>query len=266
MNLINYISIFLLSITTTIIFIVAILYSDRKSKEPIHMIVISLFSGIFTICLTLLIEKFVLPNFEIISSDIFNYETSSLLRILLLSLIEEYSKLMVLYLFISKSRNFDDVYDGFLYSSFVALSFGAFETLIYVFDELDFLSMASLAILRSITSVPLHLICGIVMGYYVGVEKFSWGTGNRIKNLLMSLLIPTIIHFIYNYVLSTFIMSLTGDGLFLIFIITFFIPFYIIAISYIKRTKFMNDKYINNKKYKNLMTKTEYNEIIKDKY
>lgn len=265
MNLINYIIVIFLSIITTIIFVGIILYSDRKHKEPIHMILISLVSGIFTICLALLIGQIILPNLEIIISGIFSYNTDSLIRIFVLALVEEYSKLVVLYLFISKNKSFDDIYDGFVYSTLISLSFGVFETLLYVFKEPNFSSMTSLAILRSITTIPLHLICGIVMGYYVGVEKFSWGTHKRINKLLMSLIIPTIIHFIYNYSLSIMTINFTNNGVFLIFMITFFIPFYIIAISYIKRTIFMNDKYVNNKKYKNLMTKNEYNEIIKYK-
>ena len=36
---------------------------------------------------------------------------NSILKISLLALVEEYSKLIVLYLFMSKSKSFDDVYD-----------------------------------------------------------------------------------------------------------------------------------------------------------
>lgn len=266
MSIIEYISIFFLSIVTTIIFVSCIIYSDRKSKEPLHMLLICLFSGVFTICLTLLLGQIILPNLEIISSGLFSYNTNNSIKILILAMVEEYCKLIVLYLLVSKNRNYDDLYDGFVYSSLIALSFGAFETLIYVFNEPTFSSMTSLAILRSFTTIPLHLICGVVMGYYVSVEKFTFGTKDRVFYLFNALLIPTFIHFIYNHTLAHVMNILVNDSLFIIFLIVFFIPFYVTAISYFNKTKSLNDKFINNIKYKNLMTKKEYNEIIKSKY
>lgn len=263
MSLIKYILVFFLSIITTIIFTSAILYSDRKSKEPIYMIIICLMSGVFTICLALLLGQIILPNLEVISSGLFSYNTNNSIKILVLALVEEYSKLVILYLFISKNKNFDDIYDGFVYSALIALSFGVMESLIYVFSESSFFSMTSLAIIRSITTLPLHLICGIIMGYYVGIEKFSFGTKTRIFNLFKALLFPTIIHFLYNFIISKIILNIKSDIMFVLYIIIFFIPIIIICILYIKNSKKLNYKYINNIKYKNLMTKEEYNEIIK---
>lgn len=266
MNLLNYFIVIFLSIITTIIFISIILYSDRKSREPFHMILICLISGIFTICFTLLIGKIILPNFEAIGSSLFSYNTNNIIRTLILALTEEYAKLFTLYLFISKNRNFDDIYDGFVYSSLVALSFAAFESFIYVLGEPNFSSMTSLAILRSVTTIPLHLVCGIIMGYYMGVEKFSWGTKRRIFNLFKALIIPTIIHFLYNLIISKLILNISNDITFLTLMLIFFIPVYVICAIYIKNSKKLNEKFINNEKYKNLMTKNEYNEIIKYKY
>ncbi len=263
MSLLNYIFIVILSLFTTIIFVSSILYSDRKSREPVYMILICLVSGIFTIGLSILLGEVILPNLQIVSSGLFSYNTNSVIRILILALVEEYSKLLVLYLFISRNSNFDDIYDGFVYSSLIALSFSALETLMYVFNEGSFSSMAQLAILRSVTTIPLHLICGITMGYYMGLEKFSWGTKRRMFNLAKCLLIPTIIHFCYNYLLTNIMTYLYNDGMVIIFLLTFFIPFCILAIFYIKKAIFLNNKFINNEKYKNLMTLDEYIEITK---
>ena len=35
-----------------------IMYSDRKSKEPVSMILLAVLSGIFTVCVSLLIDKY----------------------------------------------------------------------------------------------------------------------------------------------------------------------------------------------------------------
>ena len=266
MNLFNYISIVGLSLLTTIIFIILILYSDRKNKEPVYVILLCLISCIFTICLSLILGQILLPKLDIISSGLFDYNTHNIVKIIMLALVEEYSKLIVLYLFLSKNSNFDDIYDGFVYSSLISLSFAALESLIYVFNEPNIDSMKSLAILRGITTVPLHLICGISMGYFMGKEKFTWGTKSRIFNLIMCLLFPTFLHFIYNFTLTNIINRYLNSSILVFMVILFFIPFYIIGILFINKTKFLNNKFINNIHYKNLMTKDEYNEIINKQY
>lgn len=265
MSIFNYIFIVFLSLLTTLIFIGFILYSDRKSREPFYMIFLALASCIFTISLSLILGQILLPKFEIISSGLFDYKTSNIMKISMLALVEEYSKLLVLYLFISRSRHFDDIYDGFVYSSLIALSFAAFESLIYVFNEPNLSSMKSLAILRSITTVPLHLMCGIAMGYFMGKEKFTWGTKRRVFNLLMCLIFPTFLHFIYNFTLTNIVNKYYDSNNLILIIIVFFIPFYLISIIFINKTRFLNDKFIKNEKYKNLMTKEEYNEILNKK-
>ena len=266
MNIIEYILIGSLSLFTSIIFITVILYSDRQRREPLHMIMIALISCIFTICLSLLIGQFILPKFDIITSGLFSYKGYNLAKIILLAIVEEYSKLLVLYLFISKNSNFDDIYDGFVYSSLVALSFAALESLIYVFNEPNIESMKSLAVLRGITTVPLHFMCGIAMGYYVGMEKFSWGTKRRTFYLLMALIMPVFLHTIYNFTFTNIVNKLMDNVMLVPMIIIFFMPFYIIAAIYYNKTVNMNEKFIKNEKYKHLMTNEEYKQILNESY
>lgn len=266
MGIIGYVRVIGLSLLSTFIFIALILYSDRKSREPLYMIFLSLVSCIFTICLSLLLGQVLLPKLEIISSGLFDYRTCNILKIVLLASIEEYSKLVVLYLFISKNSNFNDVYDGFVYSSLIALSFAALESLIYVFSEPNIDNMTSLAILRGITTVPLHLICGISMGYFMGREKFTWGTKARAKNLILCLLFPTFLHSIYNFTLANIIRRYLNSSFLTVAIVLFFLPFYVIGVIFIDKIKSLNKKFKNNEHYKNLMTNDEYNEIVNKHY
>ena len=262
MSILNYIVIILMTLYTTIIFTYIILYTDRESKEPVYVIGLCLLSCIFTICLSLILGDVLLPKFDVVSSGLFSSYTYSTLRILLLALVEEYSKLIVLYLFISKNSSFDDIYDGVVYSALIALSFAAFESVLYVLNEPNFTSMKTLALVRGLTSVPLHLICGIVMGYFVGREKFSWGTSRRVVLLISSLLVPAFIHFVYNFSLSNIISMFNNSSYLIIILIIFIIPFYIVGYMAIKKAKKLNEKFISNENYKNIMTKNEYNEII----
>ena len=153
MGTLSYLFVIFISILSSIIFTSVILYSDRKSKEPSYMIALALLSGVFTIAVSLLVGKVILPHLNYL-----NYESYTFVKVLIFAFVEESAKLTVLYFFIQKNSNFDDVYDGFVYSSLIALSFAAFETVMYVFTETEFSSMIHLGIIRGITSIPLHLI------------------------------------------------------------------------------------------------------------
>ena len=153
-----------------------------------------------------------------------------------------------------------------MYSSLIALSFAAFETVMYVFTETEFNSMIHLAIIRGITSIPLHLICGIVMGYYVGTEKLTKTNSMKMFKLFNSLLLPTLIHTIYNYYLTKILAFVTSDLLFILLILVFFIPLYITGIVYVKRIKNVNDKFMSNKSPFGLLTNKEYENFEEERY
>ena len=117
-------------------------------------------------------------------------------------LIEEFCKWTMVYLVAYRVREFDEVYDGIVYAVFVALGFAAFENIIYVlFSKYGII----LAGARALTAVPAHACFGIVMGSFISLAKIS----NKEKKhkmeiyyLLLSILIPSIIHTIYDFLLS----------------------------------------------------------------
>ena len=198
LNLFELLGVLVLSLVPTIILTSLVLISDKKSREPLKLIIICIFSGLFTISFSLLIGRIVLPQFDLFKDTLFSLETFSVIRIIILAMIEEYSKLIVLYVFMSHNEKFDEIYDGFVYSALIALSFAGMETLMYVFNEPSYQDMTSLAVLRNITTIPLHLVCGIAMGYYVAIERFSKTKFQKIRKISKSILIPTFIHAVYN--------------------------------------------------------------------
>ena len=248
MGTLSYLFAIFISILSSIIFIVAILHSDKESKEPNYMIALALLSGIFTIAVSLIVGQLILPKLNFLNGESYNF-----IKVLIFAFVEETAKIIVLYFCIQRNSNFDDIYDGFVYSSLIALSFGAFESVLYVLNETNLSSMINLALIRGITTIPLHLICGTVMGYYVGTEKFT-----RKKSLRMFKL--------FNYGLTQILSFFNTDLPFIITLVIFFIPFYIVGITYINRTKMVNEKFINNKYVIGLITKKEYDKIIEERY
>lgn len=251
----------LLTIVPSILLLMLILYSDRKSREPLLMILICIFSGAFTICVSLLLDKIILKA-HLIGGDLFTDVNSySVYRILMLAGVEEYAKLLILYIFLYRNKDYDDIYDGFVYSSIIALSFSLVETFMYVFTESTYQDMTSLAVLRNFTAIPLHITCGIVMGYFISLEKFSKNRKKKFTNMICALFVPTMIHSVYNIFFS--VVSFTNASTVSVFtIILFILSIYFIGIMFILKINSLNKVFINNgyypEQYKYLMRKNEF--------
>ena len=115
-----------LSIIPSFILLFLILYSDRKNREPVPLIIISVISGLFTISLSLLIDKIFL-KLNISNDILLSYNNYNIFKIIILASVEEFSKWFVLYIFLSHNSSYDDIYDGFVYSSIISLSFALTE-------------------------------------------------------------------------------------------------------------------------------------------
>lgn len=262
LNLFELIGVLILSLVPTIILLSLILISDRKSREPLPLLLVCIFSCFFTISFSMLLGKIILPQLDVFKDTIFNLESFSVVKITILAMIEEYSKLMVLYVFMSHNRKFDDIYDGFVYSSLIALSFACMETVLYVFNEGTYQDMTSLAVLRDISTIPLHLVCGIVMGYYVAIERFSKTKYFKIKKILKSILVPTLIHTVYNCFFSLTMINLRTKSYAIIIIFLFIFSIYGIGITYLKKIVDLNKIFIHDgkypKRYNYLMIRNEF--------
>ena len=252
----------LTTILPSILMLSLILYSDRKSREPLSMILICILSGAFTICFSLIIDKLIV-TLNLVNASMFPSQNSySVYRIMVLAGVEEYAKLLVLHLFLYKNKAYDDIYDGFVYSSIIALSFSLIETVMYVFREQTFADMTSLAILRNFTSIPLHIVCGVVMGYFISLQKFSKTKKRKFINLVGSLFVPTLVHTIYNVFFSMVLMDYTNNIGVLLIIILFVLSIYFVGVLFILKTNSLNRIFINNgyysKHYNFLMRKNDY--------
>ncbi|MCX6100856.1 MAG: PrsW family intramembrane metalloprotease [Candidatus Bipolaricaulota bacterium] len=83
---------------------------------------------------------------------------------------EESLKLLVIGRYCARLRDFDEPMDGIVYGATAALGFAALENVLYVAD-----GGLLAAIVRSLTSVPMHATCGAILGYYVARGRFGGG-------------------------------------------------------------------------------------------
>jgi len=96
---------------------------------------------------------------------------------------------------------FNYTFDGIVYGVMASLGFATVENILYVFVSGSF----GVAFTRAILSVPLHCVCGVFMGYYYGLAHRNGKLGHeetKVLYLLLSLLVPMLIHGIYDVCLS----------------------------------------------------------------
>ena len=94
------------------------------------------------------------------------------------------------------SEECDEPYDFVFYGAMVSVGFAAIENVFYVLDGGLFV-----AIMRAFTAVPMHAICGAMMGYGL-LQSIKFGSGNNFftwKIIKGTLFIPIVFHGLYDW-------------------------------------------------------------------
>ena len=196
-------SILLITIVPSIIILLFFFLSD-KFKEPKSTIAIVFFLGIL-ICLPAgIINTFVDNNFKDHLSD----------RVIVSfagpAWCEEFLKFIILYFIVLRRNEFNEPMDGIVYGVTVSLGFATYENYNYVFHwaEIWEIDPMQMAIWRSYSAVPLHGLAGCIMGFYFGKYAF---TAEK-KYLILSLLIPFLVHGFYNFLTYPYHFIIIGIG------------------------------------------------------
>lgn len=110
------------------------------------------------------------------------------------ALIEESLKLIILSLILYRNIHFKTVKQGILYGIAISVGFAFSENILYLTGSS---TAYPLIVIRSLTSVPLHGLCGAFIGYYAGVGK------TREKQFMgKALVVSVTIHGIYNILVN----------------------------------------------------------------
>ncbi len=191
-----------------LIFAIYFYYRDKYEKEPVSLLIKTLVLGVFIALPVILLEKFI-ENFIYIAGDD-SYLKAGFSAFIVASFSEELFKLLAVYWLIWKNPNFNELFDGIVYCVYVSLGFAAIENVIYVYNGGN-----SVALMRAFTAVPAHTLFGVAMGYNFGLAKFK--KSKRNIYLILSFLIPFILHGIYDFIL------MSNDGLLLLGFIPYMI-------------------------------------------
>ena len=187
--------------------VAAWLYKNDKNPEPMLHTVKAILSGALVCLPVLLIAGLLL---EPMLGGIFqnNFLVSSFIVAFFLAAIpEEFFKFVFLRRYI-KSEEADEPYDFIFYGAMISVGFAAIENVMYVYQY-----GLEVGIARAFTAVPMHAICGAMLGY--GLLKRSkktlakgYYTWDTMKGALV---LPTTIHGLYNWPVFVFDHNNSGD-------------------------------------------------------
>ena len=204
---------FFLAVLPIFIFL-AIVYLCDQNKEPISLL-LKLFLGGFLVSLFVGVINYYFD-------PIMYFDGKSSIYIFLyyfgyVAFIEEVLKWICVYFIGYKSKEYDERYDILLYSIVVSLGFAFLENIFYVMYR-GYMA----ALLRAFIAVPAHLCYGTFMGYFL--SKFKECNKSKYKG--MSLVIPILIHGLYDWILfypQTFMVILFYLFVILLFSFTAYI-------------------------------------------
>ena len=165
---------------------------DKHEKEPIIKLLIALAGGIIIIPAVLVVEKYLF----LLSASLSGIKLQAFKAFIIAALTEESFKYLAFYLFIWKSKDFNEKFDGIVYAVFISLGFAAVENIMYVSE-----GGYQVGMLRAFTAVPAHALFGVSMGYHFGLAKFY--PESRQRELAFAFLFPFIWHGFYNFFLMT---------------------------------------------------------------
>jgi len=184
----------ILAIAPVITIVLWIYLKDKYDKEPIHILTKFFTFGVLISVLAIYIEEwFIKINIFSESMDIFY------MSFIVAGLVEEGLKSLILIPNLLKEKNFNEKLDGIIYSVFLSLGFATVENIIYILYE-DPTSAFEVGVIRSIISVPAHMMFGVIMGYYISKYKFT-DCKSKKRNLILAIILPILLHGVFDFIL-----------------------------------------------------------------
>lgn len=172
---------------------------DKNEREPLSLVVIVAVLGAIFALPCGFVESFLTKIF----AAIYNTSTVKFAWIentICVALVEELSKWLVIMVFVWKNHNFDYRYDGVVYAVSASLGFAALENVLYIIQF-----GTSVAIGRALFAIPGHTTFAVFMGFNLSRAKASLlacdPRGLR-RYKLLALVIPMLIHGLYDFLLS----------------------------------------------------------------
>lgn len=175
--------------------IAVLVYSrDKYDREPLKPLLISFLLGAIATLPAIRIQTFLRPV-------LYKYYPGYtplyyfLLAFLIVAISEEGVKYLALRFYAYRHKEFNEPFDGIIYSVMVGMGFATLENIGYVVNY----GFAT-GILRMFLSVPSHGAFAVIMGYHIGLAKFKHQPGH-IWVMAKGFLLAVFFHGAFDYCL-----------------------------------------------------------------
>ncbi len=159
-----------LAVLPALILIFYTYQQDKLQREPVKNLVKAFFYGWASVFASLLISM-PLMRMGAFPPEIHSLADALRTAFLGAAIPEETAKLLLLWLFLRKCRDFDERMDGIVYAVCVGMGFAAFENIEYLFASGS--AWVTTGIGRSLTAIPGHFGFAVIMGYYYSLNHFD---------------------------------------------------------------------------------------------
>lgn len=163
---------------------------DKYEPEPLSLVFKMFILGALLVFPIMFIEYII---------DIENLINSNFIKsFITVGLLEEFFKWFILIYTVYHHVEFDEPYDGIVYGVTASVGFATAENIMYLVTN-----GIGVAIGRALLPVSIHALLGVIMGYYLGKGKFI--ASIRRRCLTFSILIPSILHGTYDFIINSFV-------------------------------------------------------------
>jgi len=185
-------SLLITAIAPVFIVIIYIYIKDKFEKESKLLLFYTfLFGAILSILISTIL--YVLYDSFLPKAEEFSVLDQFIRAFFVVALIEEFSKYIIVRYYSQPKKDFNEPFDGIVYAVMVSMGFAAVENIFYVIE-----GGIGVALLRAITAIPAHATFGIIMGYFMGIAKFS---NHKRKWNLIGLSLAIVFHGTYDFFL-----------------------------------------------------------------
>jgi RsiW-degrading membrane proteinase PrsW (M82 family) len=191
---------------------------DKYRKEPLGILLATFGLGAASLVPAAL-TSLSLQKLTGWHSDTSNLLHAFLGAMIIVGVVEEGAKFIVVRFYAYHRPEFDEPYDGIMYSVMAALGFATLENILYVVSN-----GAGAGVMRALLSMPSHAFDGVLMGYFLGEAKFARNdrVGNWLSALGFGLAVTA--HGLYDFI----VFSLDKAPLMILSLLTMMVLFWVI--------------------------------------
>lgn len=227
MEIIMYGLLGLAAIVPATFFVFFIVAYDRYKPEPISALLVSVLLGMVAAVAVVGIGKPYEWGELVIGPD-YSWQEALTIGLVKLALPAEITKWLMLCVFCSLNKYYDEFIDGAVYSVCLAMGFAGVWGTYFLTDLVNGIVDDSLGIvvMTALLLIPMHMMAGTVMGYFIALARKK----QRIVNYMLALVLPVLVNaticFLAMMIVNNWIYFLVMDAVLFVLGILFFVQIY----------------------------------------